>query len=344
MTFRIPEPTYMAYIVFLISKDDRKATVMSAVGGAVAVTLAVLMTLALSIIDTAEPALRIPALAATTFLAMYTTRTFALGQLTYLAGFVIVLLHSLTDDVPDPEILTRAILWAWVIVVVPVAITLAMQALFGHDIEVTIRRAVRQVLQELKGALIRGDFQRRIAQWRGILVPLLDAKRDAAAENPDRIGDGAPARLLDALTILEVVPVTSPAAEREAWSAQVDACLRAVDGAAPASLEPAAAARNESTSPPAAAALTDSLAGLRAAIAPGEKPAGPLHEREKHSLFAADAFSNPSHWQFALKTTAAVMISYATYTLLDWPGCAPPSSPASSWRSAASARRCTSSS
>jgi multidrug resistance protein MdtO len=30
--------------------------------------------------------------------------------------------------------------------------------------------------------------------------------------------------------------------------------------------------------------------------------------------------TNPSHWQFALKTMFAVMISYAIYSLLDWPG------------------------
>jgi multidrug resistance protein MdtO len=30
--------------------------------------------------------------------------------------------------------------------------------------------------------------------------------------------------------------------------------------------------------------------------------------------------SNPAHWQFALKTTLAIMIVYSVYTMLDWPG------------------------
>jgi multidrug resistance protein MdtO len=33
-----------------------------------------------------------------------------------------------------------------------------------------------------------------------------------------------------------------------------------------------------------------------------------------------DATTNAAHWQFALKTTFAVMIVYSVYTLLDWPG------------------------
>ena len=45
MVFQIPQPTYMAYIVFLISKDEKNATVTSGLGGLAAVTLAILLVL-----------------------------------------------------------------------------------------------------------------------------------------------------------------------------------------------------------------------------------------------------------------------------------------------------------
>src|SRR5712672_2677167 len=53
MVFRIPLPTYMAYIVFLASKDENSATVTTGVGALLAVTLAVVLSLGLSQIDTA---------------------------------------------------------------------------------------------------------------------------------------------------------------------------------------------------------------------------------------------------------------------------------------------------
>jgi multidrug resistance protein MdtO len=69
----------------------------------------------------------------------------------------------------------------------------------------------------------------------------------------------------------------------------------------------------------------DVLAAIKEAIthfteAPNS-PA-PIDEKPKGSsgFFSADAFSNPDHVHYALKTTAAAMFCYLLYSLLDWPG------------------------
>src|SRR5580704_5780368 len=90
MVFQIPLAAYMAYMVFLTSKDDIAGTVTTAVGGALAMTLAVIFTLGLAQISLGNPALRLPAMALITFLAMFSVRTFALGPIAFLAGFITV--------------------------------------------------------------------------------------------------------------------------------------------------------------------------------------------------------------------------------------------------------------
>src|SRR6266705_5128535 len=119
MVFRIPLAAYMAYMVFLTSKDDSAATVTTAVGGALAITLAVIFTLGLAQISLGDPAIRLPAMAMMTFLAMFSVRTFALGPVSFLAGFLVVTMQSVVDEGPNPEAFTRTTLWLWVVVVVP---------------------------------------------------------------------------------------------------------------------------------------------------------------------------------------------------------------------------------
>ena len=328
MIFQIPEPTYMAYIVFLISKDEKNATVTSALGALIAATLAILLTLGLELIDTAEPALRLPLMAMATFAAMFTARTFALGPISYLAGFVIVLLQTLVDDVPSPEALTRATLWAWVVIFVPIAVTVIVNLLFGQGAVAFMDRTVRKVLKELETSLANGDYRKCLPEWRAQLVPLLETAQHSAekAPRPGRLTVPVIRALLDALVILEALPDDLPDALREELASRLRACRHAIESdAAPAmhdSLAPPSQFVDASIEQaPAVIALLSTLSVLLSAIS---RPASPPDETKTHHPprrpFVADAFSNPAHWQFALKTTMAVMISYAIYTLLDWPG------------------------
>jgi len=162
MVFQIPQPTYMAYIVFLISKDESSATVTAGVGAMLAVTLAVVLNLGLLLIDTAEPALRLPAMALATFVGMYSVRTFALGPISYLAGFLVVLVQSLVDDIPSPEALTRLALWTWVVVLVPIATIVTLNLAFAPASRVLLGRTWRRILSELESGL-RSQISR--ARW-----------------------------------------------------------------------------------------------------------------------------------------------------------------------------------
>jgi len=305
MVFRIPLAAYMAYMVFLTSKDDTAATMTMAVAGTLAVTLAVLFTLGLAQISLGDPAIRLPAMALMTFLAMFSVRTFALGPISFLAGFLVVTMQSVIDEVPNLEVFTRTTLWLWVVVVVPAFTTTLINLLFGPEGAAVAERGFRKVLADLEAALTRGEIAGRLAQWRSILVPLIEKSR-----NPPAIQ-----RLLDALVILEAYTDPIPPRERIRLSHLVRACLNTLEHR---SLE--AEAPPETQSAPEALAATHSFTELRREIsrAPAHPPAHAGHKPRQ--LFVPDALSNPAHWQFALKTTIAIMIVYSVYTMLDWPG------------------------
>src|ERR1700733_3262687 len=328
MVFQIPQPTYMAYIVFLISKDEKNATLTSALGGLAAVTLAILLVLGLELIDTAEPALRLPLMAMATFAAMFTARTFALGPISFLAGFVIVLLQSLVDDVSSLEALTRATLWTWVVIFVPVAVTVIVNLVFGQGAVAFIDRTVRKVLRELETSIANGDYRKSLPEWRARLLPLLETAQHSTEKAPrtGRLTVPAIRALLDALVILEALPDDLPDALRVELASRVRACRHAIGSdAAPAMDESLAtlsqfgdASLDQS---PAVTAMRSTLCVLLGSIIrPNAQPDSTEAHHSPRRLFVADAFSNPAYWQFALKTTMAVMISYAIYTLLDWPG------------------------
>jgi multidrug resistance protein MdtO len=67
-------------------------------------------------------------------------------------------------------------------------------------------------------------------------------------------------------------------------------------------------------------AIADALGRLAAGIAARRTAAAAPRLPTRMPLLVADAWSNPEHARFALKTTIAVMASYFIYSMLDWPG------------------------
>jgi multidrug resistance protein MdtO len=320
MVFKIPEPTYMTYIVFLISKDENSATFLTAAAGLTAATVAIVVTLALSLIDLSEPALRLPAMAAMTFLAMYSVRVFALGPITFLTGFVIVLLQSVVDQVPNPEQLTRLTLWVWVVLFVPIATTLVLNVLFGTTVELLCEREFKRIVSQLAHDMREGRPTAQLDRFRERVVELLDKKAHGEAKQPTRgaVSAAALRHLLDLLILVETMVPDRPV--ERGWDGALDEIFALVGARrADGHVVPARGASPDNPASPADLAIEATITAIRRAVEQPELAASKPKAAARQVL-ANDALTNPSHWQFALKTTFAVMISYAIYSLLDWPG------------------------
>ncbi|MHA6203437.1 FUSC family protein [Dyella soli] len=327
MVFQIPIPAYMAYIVFMASREETVATLMTAIAGAVAATVAVALSLLFYLLDADEPALRVPLLAVSTFIAMFFARTSTLGPIAFLAGFVLMLSQTLIDDLPNTEYLVRFLLWLWVVVALPAFVTVLIDFIWGEDPLLLVRKRIDDLLRQTAAAL-EGDGAADPAKLREETLDtmalhehacLWDKRLKARSAVDVEMFEG----LATLLSLLCLLPKDAPAAARIPVAHAIDACRHALlEGTLPTLRECVVDERTlaalDSEARPVVLALARTASELLQGAA--ERPGAVAPPPKARHLFVADAFSNRGHVQFALKTTLAVTLAYLIYTLLDWPG------------------------
>jgi multidrug resistance protein MdtO len=327
MVFQIPIAPYLVYLIFLLSQEDTVSTLMSSIGGLVAATLAIALSILFYVFDASEPALRIPLLALSSFLGSFLSRTSKLGPIAFLAGYVLVISQTLVDDIPNTEALTHFVLWLWVVVAVPVFTVIAVNLLTGES-PVTLSRQRAAALMEAIAAYIELPLSQDPSLLRQKLVALnqlkekaflWDKKLKAFAEEDQRLF----ALLLEILQIARALPEQLAAISRHtlALSIRESRALflrrRGVDVAT----VPPVQNGLEADADPTCEALRLALRDLHEEASGNARVGTPsAHADGASGFFVPDAFENPAHARYALKVTLAVLASYATYSLLDWPG------------------------
>jgi multidrug resistance protein MdtO len=333
MVFRIPEAAYAAFLVFMVAGAETGITLMTAVAGAIAATAALLaLSLVFFMLDAGEPALRLPLMAATTFLAMFLSRVIAIGPIAFLIGFLLVITQTLIDVIPSLEDLTHFVMWLWIVVMVPATLTLLAELAFGQSPARLVRDKALFVLTRVEEALRRGDASRLAgsAASTGGLVELRE-RADLVDHSlgPRKRGDIALIETLDELVrVARLMPSQLTNAARKPLADACASCREALLRSHEPSVRTTAVsdetlqsldARARPVVLAAATVLDRLLAGL-ARRAAGQEDAMSAHEKEQKPFLIADAFSNPEHVRFALKSTLAVMLVYIFYSAVDWPG------------------------
>lgn len=126
MTLQVPEAALSAYMAFFITKENR---VLTALTGILATIGAILAFGASFLVYRATydfPQMRIPAIALSLFAGMFLARILTLGPLAFIIGFAFAASQTIAELNPDPDILVRNLLWLWVAIVYPIALTVVL--------------------------------------------------------------------------------------------------------------------------------------------------------------------------------------------------------------------------
>lgn len=340
MALQTPFTAYSAYMVFFVTKENRVITAITAIALFVGVTVAVALSLLIYRYTFDYPEYRIPAMAVTVFAGMWLSRVLTIGPLAFGIGFIVALTQSVADGIPTPDVLVRGLLWLWVIIVYPFAITAvvnyallpadpwtALDRELKHRLELTI-----ETLRRILGSNVVGGHadaalvdlaSRGSASLEGHLK--LAALQDPAVR-ARRAALAAAIREMDRLLIAAAHlnlrdPSALPEPDRVGAESVLSTLTRLkrhpLDGDRSAA---AAVAHGVAPTLPELREMRRASLALHDDLGARDDRGSAAGPKARHGLLVPDTFSNPDHLRFGLKVALSAMTCYVVYMGLDWPG------------------------
>jgi multidrug resistance protein MdtO len=230
------------------------------------------------------------------------------------------------------ELATRGLLYAWLFVTIPASMSVIVNLLLGPPPRRLIERALAHRLA-LAAAMLRGpDHHKREAFAEALSegttefltwLKLAGAEKTSPAEDIAALRQAAES-IVPILLLVDMIDRSPEGMLPDSFKGHIADVLDEMASILSTVGYPVEISLRDDgapLSPSAAEILADmkeALTRFTAAPLPDLPPPSP--EKAKGGFFLPDAFTNPEHVHYALKTTAAAMFCYATYTLLDWPG------------------------
>jgi multidrug resistance protein MdtO len=326
-TYQLPSLATTVYIAFFILKADRGATLVAAIVMPIVLTIALLITLLLTATVLDHPFWRVMTMALFSFTILFLGSASKLKPIAATYAVVIGYTLDLLGGLEVGELATRAILYTWLVIGIPAAACMLVALVTGPAPRRLLGRALAErlhaaakLLESGSGALVQVETLLRHGD-----AELQELLKSAQREHGLPAADTAAlARAIDAtMAILSYALLLGQApadASTEQPRRQVAAVLEEMAGildqggypigiVAPTfdpALLPAGAARP---------------LGLLCAELGGFTQASPARPAAKNGGFMLpDAFTNPAHVRYALKTTGAAMFCYLVFQQLDWAG------------------------
>ncbi len=317
MIYEIPESAISCYLIIYLVKADAVENIILCLGVIILCAIAVCVIFILFNLTIQNVILRFFFMALFSGLFMYLSSASSLGDIGNLIALVIAFLMTLIDDVPFGDAATRGLLYALLMAVSPMLLVILFNYFFGispkkllmNKLSERLVTAEKFFLGEKKQPFEISDALSTQAECKRYLmfIKLFYLKGKQEIQWLDNMVDNSYEILIMSLNL----PDNTSAAIRTALSKKcqfIAYCLLKNE------IEKLETLKKENTThaenPP---ILVDFQRILFK-----EKLAD--NKTEKAPFFVKDAFTNPNHKYFAIKTTFAALICYFLYDYFDWQG------------------------
>lgn len=313
MLYGIPESAISCYLILFVMKPDAAESMAMAIAVTLLVSIVVGLILLILPYTLESAPLRMAVLVLSSFAFLWLGSASKLGPVGSIIALVIAFIMSLLGDAPNGELAVRAVLYAWLMAASPMLLLVAFNLFIGRPPWKLLRASLAERL-EVAGAALRHPDASSLGKVEELL-------REGQSEHQQR-------------AMLVRIFHLRPAAEA-AWltaavnsSYQLLLAISALNKTVPALTRPELADWCSSAAeaitagrvvePPAFNQSGKNDEVTRALVQLATPDNAVDTSAPKASFLAADAFTNPVHQQFAIKTTAASVICYLVYTALDW--------------------------
>ncbi|KXV13597.1 fusaric acid resistance protein [Gluconobacter oxydans] len=321
--WQVPELAVPALVTMALWQKDRVTNALAGVGVNVAVLILLTIIYGLIRLTLDHPMGLVIVIALLSFMFFFLGSASKLKPVAYMLGLITVYGLIAIDEVPVGEVVTRALLYTDLFLAVPGAVMVVLGLLICPSPRRILTDSIAARLRMACRLLRDPDARIREQATDMLRAGTTDMMKSAKMAGLEKIWSPRDlACLRQAASSSVAVLALADEANRSGLSQADAACLIQTledmtaifaDGDYPAAIGRPAVSAASST----ACALADLLPDFATPPADDAKAPSP---KKKSGFLADDAFSNPDHVRFAVKGTAAVMLSYLTFKVLNWPG------------------------
>jgi multidrug resistance protein MdtO len=326
--YKTPEIALTIYIAFFLNKADRVSSMALTVALTVFATIVLAFLFLIASTVLASSPLRVATMAGMSICLLFLVSASRLRPVGSDVALVVAYALDVLGSAPFGELATRALLYAWLFVGIPAGVSVVVNLILApsplkillSELALRLRTASEAIqgnpaaVSRIRKLTVEGD-----AEMQSDLN--LSAIEHTIRREDLEVLKGATDCVGVALSAVQMMVSESDALPSSATRQQMAEGLVELAqiferNAYPAHVEPIREEETESD----LARDCIRLFNVGLNLFGERKPQEPFRKKERSRFLAPDAFTNPEHVDFALKTTAAAMLCYLIYQLLDWPG------------------------